>query len=109
MRLSFLNRYGWCITCNTWSKMENGKSSLSKHNNENGEACPNSGYSAWEIKYEVENIEAAKKLAAIINEDKGGCLNGGRLHSMACGDGEECSATRAVLAKALAEFVLNKM
>lgn len=108
MNLSFLDEYGWCCDCEQWIKMEPKKSELPNHDNGDDKKCPNSGYSAWETKYEINSIEKAKKIATIIVEDNNVCLYGGNMHSMACGDGESCSVIRKLLSSALANFVLKK-
>jgi hypothetical protein len=101
-----MKKLGFCHTCKQWYDL--GKSSwLPDHNKPGGEKCPDSKYSHWGLKYQLENRADAIKMAKIIASDKGGCLeSGGGLHSMGCGDGDHCDATRLRRSQALADYFL---
>ncbi|HKL16812.1 MAG TPA: hypothetical protein VJ900_00370 [Patescibacteria group bacterium] len=107
MDISFLDKYGWCTKCTEWIKLPPGHNSLPKHKDKQNKICEKSGYSPWKTKYKIKTITDAKRLAKIIKKDSSVCLNGKNEHSMSCNDGEMCSAVRRLLAKALADFVLE--
>jgi len=107
MNIGFLTREAFCGQCNQWIIMKPGEDWLPDHQNEKREKCSNSGYSPDGFKYKIKTAEEAKRLAKIISKDNGECLHGGRMHSLACGDGEHCTSTRLLLSKALAGFILE--
>jgi hypothetical protein len=102
---------GWCDTCKQWLILkEAGKdiSYLPKHKDKKDKECPNSHYSPQKNEYFVTTSEEAIAVAKFIENDEGGCLNGDSLHSLACGDGDDCDDTRLLLAKALAKYFLQQ-
>ena len=103
-----MKHVGLCHHCKQWCNLDR-KSWLPDHDMPNGERCPDSRYSYWVLKYELEDAAEAKTLAQEIVGDIGGCLRDGGGHSMACGDGEQCEAERLRCAQALAAFVLAEL
>jgi hypothetical protein len=104
--LSNIELLGLCSNCNTWHPIKKGKDWLPNHKGTNGKKCPNSGYSYSAIEYSLKTAEEATGMAQLIAADKGGCLHGGGLHSMACGNGRYCEDERQRRAQALAEYFL---
>jgi hypothetical protein len=108
MDIRFLKCFGFCCVCNEWIELLPGKDWLPEHENKDKDPCRGKGYSYWKLKYKVKSKRGAKKLAQMIADDDGNCLKSNRGHSLGCGDGENCAATRLSLAKALADYVLGQ-
>lgn len=97
----------FCNVCKQWNIPDEGKTYLPIHKDQKtGKKCRNSHYSYDELEYFVETTEEAIALAEFIKEDKGECLDRGGMHSINCGDGDDCEEIRRLLSKALAEYVL---
>ncbi len=95
---------GLCIKCGCWLLLK--KDWLPEHKGPDGERCPNSGYSRDAFKYHIKTYEGAVTMAKLIANDHDRCLNGGGMHSLNCGDGDDCARRRLIRAKALADYVL---
>lgn len=114
--LQTIGTLGLCSCCRKWVPLQLGRSRLEglpEHNNATGKRkCRGSGYSPWEYKYVVRNDEEALALATFITEDNEICLDARTCsphsHTINCGDGRRCAETRQKLAKALAEYCLQK-
>lgn len=102
----------WCNACKQWVVAQKGKSYLPIHNNpknpKSRKKCLNSNYNYDKLEYFVVTPQEAIAVAKFIKDDKGGCFeNDGGLHSLNCGDGENCDKERLLLSKALANYYLE--
>jgi len=69
--------------------------------------------SPWEYKYLIKTDEEARKVANFIKNDSKVCLDstvcGSNVHTLNCGDGENCASQRLLLAQALATYYLKNV
>jgi hypothetical protein len=103
---SFLATEGLCSVCDQWVALVPSQQKLVDHEVD-GAPCANTGFGAKAFRYKIESADDAQKLAQVIAEDDGACLSNLHGHSLACGDGSRCHATRRKLAQALARFMLQ--
>lgn len=104
--LSDIERLGLCDKCKQWLPLKKGQGWLPDHKGADGKKCSNSKYSYDALKHNIKTLDEAVAVAQFILGDEGGCLNGGGLHSLACGDGDYCENERLLWAQALAEYFL---
>ncbi len=108
MRTVKLTRLGLCGICEIWLEIENHASCLPKHLSKEGDIdCKHSFYSTSGDRYLIKTEKEAQRVASFIKDDDGHCLEGRRLHSMMCADGENCAIERLHLAQALAVYYLE--
>lgn len=102
-----IGEMGLCSTCKKWFQMRNGV--LPRHHQKDTrKQCRDSGMSPTQRKYFVRSTQEGRVLAKFIMQDDDRCLTGDRLHSIACGDGEQCADERRLLAQALATYCIEK-
>jgi hypothetical protein len=99
-----------CHTCGQWIVPKDGESKdfLPVHKDKKDNHCSGSHYSYRQLEYILETEDEAIAFAKFIQKDNGECLEGGGLHSLGCGDGDNCDRTRLLISKALAEYILAK-
>ncbi len=97
-----LRKIGKCRVCGKQYFLEHQYGTIPKHGK-----CKGAEYSPDKSEYLIESLDQATQLSKLIAEDPGACLQGGRSHNLACGDGNDCDQERRKLAAALAKYFLE--
>lgn len=111
MVLEKLHRVGICLTCKEEFELPppsfaHGSNALPNHK-QAGNKCSGSGMTAWDLRPIIKNEQDAIAVAEFLSADDGHCLVLAS-HSMACGDGRDCTRTRMNLARTLSDYFLDE-